>query len=87
MVLMKPCSELLQQLFVFFCVVFVGVVQLVLALLDVVLYRLEVLPEIGRTVLGVFVASIGSFTCINIWFGRVQTLKCQTYSIGSSNYL
>ena len=46
MILMESGCELFQKLFVFLSVVIVGVVQLVLALLDVVVDGLEVLSGI-----------------------------------------
>jgi hypothetical protein len=45
MILVKTPREFFEQLFVFFCVVFIGVVQLVLTLIDVVLNRLRILSE------------------------------------------
>ena len=50
MIWMQSCCEFVQKLFIFFCVIFIGVEQFIFTFVNVIFNRLSILPKISKQI-------------------------------------
>ena len=50
MIWMQPCCEFVQKLFIFFCVIFIGIEQFIFTFVNVIIDGLSILPKISKQI-------------------------------------
>ena len=50
MIWMQPCCEFVQKLFIFFCIIFIGVEKFIFTFVNVIIDGLSILPKISKQI-------------------------------------